>query len=74
MAVETKQFPVAAILWIIIVVVIFVMNRELSQPLPTEFAPTARTNPRMDLEGFRPIALLPLFPVATRFGNDSVHF
>ena len=77
MAVKTEQFPVAAILRIILMVMIFVMDRELPQPLTAEFAPTARTDPRMDLEGFRPIALLPLLPAAPssrpQFGPFSQH-
>ena len=56
MAVDAKQFPVAAVLRVIIMIMIFVMNSQLSQALTTELAPAAGTDPGMDLEGFRPIA------------------
>ena len=38
MTVETKQLPVAAVGWIVVVVVVFMMDRELPQFFATKFA------------------------------------
>ena len=41
-------------------IVIFVMDRELAQLLPTKFAPAVRTDPWKHFEGFLTIGLLQL--------------
>jgi len=43
--VETEQLPVAPVGRIIVVVVVFVMDRELVQLLAVKFTPAVRTDP-----------------------------
>jgi len=58
--VETQQLPVASVGWIVIVVVVLVMNRELAQLLAVKFASAVRTDPREHFERLFPIGLLQL--------------
>ena len=44
--VETEQLPVAPVGWIIVVVVVLVVDRELAQLLAVKFASAVRTDPR----------------------------
>jgi hypothetical protein len=50
MAVQTEQFPVAAIGRIVVVIVIFVMDRELAKLLAVKFSSATRTDPRKQFE------------------------
>ena len=70
--VETQQLPVAPIGGIVVMVVVLVMDRELTQFFATEFASAPRTDPGIHLERLRPIGLLPLIAVALRFGKNLV--
>lgn len=45
MAIQAEQFPVAAIRRIVVVVMIFVVNRQLSQTLAGKLATTSSANP-----------------------------
>jgi hypothetical protein len=72
MTIETQQFPVAAIRRIVIVVVVLMMDRQLTKSLAHEFTPAPRTDPRENPEGSLPIGLLPTFSVAASFSNDLV--
>jgi len=54
-AIETQQFPVAAVGWIVAVVVILMMDGQLAQLLAGKFAPAARADPREELQG--PLAI-----------------
>ena len=56
--IETEQLPVAPVGWIIIVVVVLVMDRELAQFLAVKFSSAVRTDPRKHLERLLPIGLL----------------
>ena len=58
--VETEQLPVASVGWIVIVVVVLVMNRELAQLLAVKFSSAVRTDPRKHFERLFPIGLLQL--------------
>lgn len=49
-AIEAEEFPVAAVWRIVVVVVVFVVNRELAQPLAVEFASAVRADPRKEFE------------------------
>jgi hypothetical protein len=73
-AVKTQQFPVAAIGRIVIVVVVFVMDRELTKFLTLEFAPAARTYPGINLERLLPITLLSLLEATPDLSDNPVHF
>ena len=72
-AVETQQFPVAPVGRIVVVVVIFVMDRELAKFLALEFAPTARADPGVNLERLLPITLLSLLAAAAGLSDNPVH-
>jgi len=56
--VDTQQLPVAAVRRIVVVVVILVMDRELSNFSPREFSSASGTDPRKNLERSLPIGLL----------------
>lgn len=45
MAVNTEQLPVAAVRGIVVMVVVFVMNYELTQFLAVKLPPAVGTNP-----------------------------
>jgi hypothetical protein len=60
MTVETEQFPVASVRRIVVVVVIFVMDRELTQLLAVEFSSAVPTDPWKHFERLFPIGLLQL--------------
>jgi hypothetical protein len=64
---EAKQFPVAAIRWIVVVVVILVMNGEFPHSLALEFATTSRTNRRKDFQ-----CLLTVSPHSDLLGAPSL--
>ncbi len=58
--VETEQLPVASVGWIVVVVVVLVMDRELAQLLAVKFASAMRTDPRKHFERLLTIGLLQL--------------
>ncbi len=70
--VDTQKFPVIAVRGIVVVIVIFVMNRELTKSFACEFARTPRADPREHLECSLTIGFLPAFPVAPGSGNDLI--
>jgi hypothetical protein len=73
-AIETEQFPVAAVRRIVVVVMVLVMDRELSDFFPREFPPAPRTDRRVQLECLVPIGLLPEFAIVPRFCDDPLRF
>jgi hypothetical protein len=54
------------------VVVILVMNCELTKSLACEFTSASSTDPWMNFERLLPISLLPLLPILPGLGNDPV--
>src|ERR1700682_919209 len=72
MAIQAQQFPVAAIGWIVAVIVIPMMDRQLAQVGGGEFAGTAAADPWIDLEGLLPVALLALVGDAASLGDYPV--
>ena len=77
MTVETEQLPVASVGRIVVVVMVFVMNRELTQFLAVKFASAVRTDPWKQFERLLPIGLLYLSLGASchaslEEGGDSV--
>ncbi len=70
MAIDAQKFPVAAIGGIVVVVVVLVMNRELTEILSAELAPTPGTNPGEDFQGFRPVVLFSC-PSALKVSGNS---
>src|SRR2546421_239373 len=57
MAVEAQQFPIAAVGRVVVVIVVPVMNRQLTQVRVREFAAAATADPRIELERLLSIAL-----------------
>ena len=45
-AIETEQFPVTPVWWIVVVVMVFVMDCELAQFLTFKFTSAMRADPR----------------------------
>jgi hypothetical protein len=72
--VETQQLPVAPVGRIVVVVVVFVMDRELTEFLALKLTSAPRTDPGMDLERLLPIPLLPLLAVAPGFSHNPIQF
>jgi hypothetical protein len=67
--VDAEQFPVAAIGWIVLMVVVFVMDREFTQSLAREFAAASRTDRWKHFEGSIPVFSRPLFSIAPGLGQ-----
>jgi hypothetical protein len=67
--VETQKLPVASVKWVVIVVVILVVDGELTKFPAGEFAPASATDPRENLESLLPITLLPL---ASGLSDDPI--
>lgn len=72
MTVDAKKFPVAAVRWIIIVVVVRVMHSELMNRLMRKFPSASRADPWKELQSTLPITALALLSGADRFGDDLV--
>ena len=70
--VETQQFPVAPIGWIVVVVMVPVMDRKLAKLLAAEFATAPRTDPGIYLERLLPIGIGPLIAGALCLDNNRV--
>src|SRR5204862_3916804 len=60
MAIKAQQFPVAAIGRVVVVIVIAVMNGQLTKVGVCEFAAAATADPRIDLERLLSVALFAL--------------
>lgn len=71
-AIQAQQFPIAAVRGIVVVVVVFVVHRQLAQARAGKFAAAAPAYPRKQFE--RPLAVSGLARVAktARFGNHAV--
>jgi hypothetical protein len=70
--VEAQQLPVTSVGRIVVVVVVFVMNREFAKLFSAKFASAPGTNPGINFERLRPIGLLPLLTFVPRLGNYPV--
>ena len=62
MAVNAQIFPIAAIGWIVVVIMILVMYGQFMKVLLIELAPAAAADPWMDLERLGAIALFSSVP------------
>src|SRR5262247_72738 len=72
--VQTQQFPVAAIAWIVVVIVVPGVDGEFANVRARELAAAAPADPGIELERLFPIAALALLSSATGFGDDAVQF
>lgn len=71
-AVQTQQLPIAAIRRVVVVIVITVVNGQLTQIGACEHSSAAATDPRINLQSSLTIALSPLVGGAPRVGHDSI--
>ena len=58
-AIQAQQLPVAAVRRVVVVVVVFVMDGQLAQPLAFELARAVGADVRQHAEGFLTVAFLP---------------
>jgi hypothetical protein len=72
MTVQAQQFPVAAILRIVVVVMVAMMHCQLGQVGAVEFPLAAPANPGVHFERAFSVALLALELVALRAGDDCI--
>ncbi|VTR69370.1 hypothetical protein DESC_740109 [Desulfosarcina cetonica] len=68
-AIDTQQLPVAAVGWIVVVVVVAMMDGQFPQLFAAELAAAAAADMREQFQGFLAVRLLPLLHVATRIGD-----
>jgi hypothetical protein len=71
--VDTQQLPVAPVGWVIIMVVVFVMDRELAKLLALKFTPAAGADSGKNLERLLTVSLQPFLTAAAGLGNQPVH-
>ena len=72
MAVEAKQFPVAAIRRIVVMVVVFMVDREFAKPFAFKFTSTASTNRGKHFKCLLAIPLHPKLSFASSIGNELI--
>ena len=72
MALETQQFPIAAVRRIVVVVVILVMDGKLAQSFACEFTAASATDVGENLQGFVSISRQPLPSISSSLGNDLI--
>jgi len=72
MAVEAQQFPVAAIVWIIVVVMVSMMDRQFPQILAIELARASTANPGIHFERPFAVTIVPRFPLTLGPCNNLV--
>jgi hypothetical protein len=72
MAVQTEKLPVAAVRRIVVVIVIAMVNRQLSNIRTRKYSGTAATDPRIDLQRSLTIALGALVSSAPCFGHNPI--
>lgn len=72
MAIETKQFPVASIRGIVVVIVVSVMDGQFPEIAMCEFSTTTTANPGVQFESTFSIALFALVASLSGFKNYPV--
>ena len=72
MAIVAQKLPVASVSRIIVVVMVFVVDREFPQALPFEFPPAAAADMRKHFKSLFAIALHALFLLAPGIGYKPV--
>jgi hypothetical protein len=70
MTVETKQFPIAPVTRIVVVVMVFVMDGEFPQPLAFELSAAARTYWRIHFQRLLAVTLHPNLSFASSLGYE----
>ena len=72
MAIDAEQFPIAAVRWVIVMIVIAVMHGKFGEVGAGKFTLTATANPRIQLYRLLTITSLTLFLVSPSIGNNFV--
>ena len=72
MTVQAQQFPVAAVGRIVVMVMVLVVDRKLTQLFTAELPSASRTDMRINIQRFGTIGLFLLLAVASRLGDDLV--
>ena len=72
MTIDAKELPVAAVGWIVVMVVITVVDGKFLEICPGELPRAAAAYPGIHLERFFTVSLFTLFPVAPGIGDDPV--
>ena len=72
MTLETQQFPIAAVKWIVVVVVILVMDGKLAKSFARKFAAAPTTDVGKNIQGSVPISRQALPSIPSSLGNDLV--
>ena len=71
-AVQTEQFPIAAIRWVVVVIVITVVNCQLTQIGACELSSAAATYPWINLQRLLNDSSEPLVSGAPGVGHNSI--
>ncbi len=71
-AVEAEQFPVAAVGWVVPMIVVAVMYGEFAQVAAGEFAGATTADPGVDFQGLLAITLFAGVCLAAGFCDDAV--
>jgi hypothetical protein len=74
MAVETQQFPVAAVRRIVVMVVVLVVDRQFPQALAFKFTAAVAADPGKQFKGFLPVGFFPLLPGFVNFRKKGIKF
>ena len=72
MAVQAQQLPVAAVGRVVVVIMVPVMNSQLTKVGVCEFAATSTADPRIDLERLLSITLFALCRSTASLGHYAV--
>ena len=72
MTVDAEELPVAAVGWIVVMVVVTVVDGKFLEICPGELPRAAATYPGIHLERLFTVSLFTLFPVAPGIGDDPV--
>ena len=71
--IETQQFPVAAVGWIVIVVVVLVVYRKFTKLFTGKFSSATCAYPGINLECSFPVSLLPEILVVLGLGDELLN-
>lgn len=70
--IQAQQLPVAAVLWVIIMVMIPVMHRQLAGIFAVKLAPTSTAYPGIHFHGLLAVTLTPFFGGLTGISDDLI--
>ena len=72
MAIDTQQLPIAAIRWIIVMIVVAVVYRQLLKAFRVELTRAATADPGIHFQGPAAVTSLALVASGTRLGNYAI--